>query len=462
MKLLLTFLPTMQEIIEDINSAYPTASIYLLKELINKAGYSVNTIDSMEYIFVAREWNNTGNDTDKIIENISKFLNSFLEEGINILAFSCNTFNWGITKKVIGAIRRYGYRGNIILGGIHPTYFYKHIFNTCDVDFIILGDGEVAIIELIKAIEKQEKIVPLNNVASKENFEDKLINPAFISKKQLENNPIPNYEDIRVDYKYKYIPVESSRGCYNRCAFCSIQSKAKWREIDPEVVVNNACYAIKKNGKKFSNKYILFTDDCFTSDVDRALRIINYLVRVNQGYKYFIEARVRDLINGHFIENVDTKMILGIQIGIECGYNEGLKKIRKGTTVESLIEACEILKKGNLTEKCMLSFIIGFPWETKKEINKTLDTIKFISENYNIYCNINYFLLLPSELWEKRKDYDLWLDESFFDKIDCFTNIENFYLTHPLLTKEVLKDVKERVERFQKKGFNVILQNDYL
>ena len=42
------------------------------------------------------------------------------------------------------------------------------------------------------------------------------------------------------------------------------------------------------------------------------------------------EARVTDLMQVGFLENIPEKIIDNIQIGVEAGYNEGLKKLKKG------------------------------------------------------------------------------------------------------------------------------------
>ena len=94
-----------------------------------------------------------------------------------------------------------------------------------------------------------------------------------------------------------------------------------------------------------------------------------------------------------------------------------MKKIRKGLTVEQLFSALEILKQYQFDKHCFLSFIIGFPWETMEMINKTLDTIELICTKYKIVCNLNWLLLLPSDLWWEKEDFNIHIEEDMFDNL---------------------------------------------
>ena len=68
------------------------------------------------------------------------------------------------------------------------------------------------------------------------------------------------------------------------------------------------------------------------------------------------EARVTDLMQVGFLENIPEKIIDNIQIGVEAGYNEGLKKVRKGITIAQLEECAEHLYELDLQDKAFFFF----------------------------------------------------------------------------------------------------------
>lgn len=94
--------------------------------------------------------------------------------------------------------------------------------------------------------------------------------------------------------------------------------------------------------------------------------------------KYFIEARISNILSGEFLEGFQRNLISQMQIGVECGYDEGLKKIKKGLTIAQLYKGLRIIEEKGLSSVANLSFIIGFPWEDFGTIEKTLDTVEYI------------------------------------------------------------------------------------
>ena len=204
------------------------------------------------------------------------------------------------------------------------------------------------------------------------------------------------------------------------------------------------------------NDNILFVDDCFSIDTDRAIQILHFInKRYNGSKKVFIEVRISNIIKGNFLEKIPPNIIYGMQIGVECGYDEGLNKIKKGISISQLFEGLDIIYNTGYENVCFLSFIIGFPWETKKEISLTLDTIEKITSKYGILCNVNWLMLLPSDLWNERESYNIIVDESIFDNPLWIESESYFKIAHPLITNEVFDYVDKRMQIMKEKYLNV-------
>ena len=54
--------------------------------------------------------------------------------------------------------------------------------------------------------------------------------------------------------------------------------------------------------------------------------------------KYFIEARISNILSGEFLEGFQRNLISQMQIGVECGYDEGLKKIKRNADNSAAIQ----------------------------------------------------------------------------------------------------------------------------
>ena len=226
--------------------------------------------------------------------------------------------------------------------------------------------------------------------------------------------------------------------------------------LSVEHVIKRVKHALQFKDNINRGTRLLFVDDCFTANGERAINVFKKLHRL-YGYteKVFIEARVTDILKNQILQNIPLQMVSSMQIGVECGYNEGLKKIRKGLTVEQLFSALEILKQYQFDKHCFLSFIIGFPWETMEMINKTLDTIELICTKYKIVCNLNWLLLLPSDLWWEKEDFNIHIEEDMFDNLLWYANSDYFFTTHPLISMEDIIQVEKRIGAMQRQGGTV-------
>jgi hypothetical protein len=78
---------------------------------------------------------------------------------------------------------------------------------------------------------------------------------------------------------------------------------------------------------------------------------LNLLAEKNSDLRISFEARVTDLIYTGFLDNIPGTIIDNIQIGVEAGYDEGLKKVRKGITIAQLEECAEHLYELDLQNK---------------------------------------------------------------------------------------------------------------
>lgn len=94
-------------------------------------------------------------------------------------------------------------------------------------------------------------------------------------------------------------------------------------------------------------------------------------------YNALIEARAKHLWDEALLETIKSFDNLHIQIGIESGYDEGLKKVNKEIKVEDILKTVSLLEKYDLCKNVFTSFIIGFPWESKEECLKTIEFAAF-------------------------------------------------------------------------------------
>lgn len=449
MKVIISFLPELLKESKFEPHNTPPQVIYLLYSVLKDAGFDAEVIDPFNFYQFEGE--------EKLYEKCFEYIDCKISED-DIICFSSNSFNWGFTKIMTNMILNKYPDIKIVLGGLHPTIFDDYAMSVTNASVVIRSEGEKKLVEVIEALVNDDDLSDIIGITYRDG-EEVIKNPdcGSLTIEELENSPLPDFSTLPKKAKYLDIPVETSRGCKFSCAFCSIPHRNNWRGISVEQLERRL-----KNVMKYKDNFspvsrILFVDDCFTANQERAKAIAEKLKELNLNKKYFIEVRAMDVLKSDLFEKFDPDLISSMQVGVECGYDEGLRKIRKGLTISRLLEALEILVSKGFNSKIMLSFIIGFPWEGQEEINKTLDTIEHIATKFNIFCNLNWLLFLPSDLWKEKEKYNIHIDESIFDNPLWPNSKEVFDITHPLVTEEILKETKCRMDDMEARGLSARL-----
>lgn len=425
----------------------PPPSIYLLASVLTDAGYGVDILDP----YVIRNTYKNEEDIEKLRQLIKEKLH-----GVDVVGISSNTTNWGMAKLIIKEIHDAYPDIPIIVGGVHAFYFDKHIIESTAASFVIRGEGEDALIELMDALQGKR---PLNSILGltwkdeKGNWirnADRPWNCTF----DIDKTPLPAYDRLPDDI-YIVMPVETSRGCKYSCRFCSVPRRSNWQGAESDLVVQRVLELEKRYMHKFAEKAMYFVDDCFTADSERALAVLNGLKKSNFKSDLIIEARATDLIKDDLLELIPKDMIARLAIGVECGYDEGLRKIGKGLTISQLTQCLDKLEALDLTKYAYLSFIIGFPWESEEECLRTVHMAAYLVREYGVKANLNWLILYPSTIWTEREKYNIDLNEGIFDDPTYLWNSSYFYQTHPTISPEAQKRIDAVIATYLTNGCDI-------
>lgn len=450
MKVILTFLPALVNEHEFQTLDTPPLALYVLAAVLKESEHEITIIDPCEYLIFNGE------------EDLEEKCISLLKErgalASDFIGFSTNTFNWGITKTVVNDIKEINDKIVITLGGLHPSIFDKYVLQSTRADFVLRGEGEEALPLLLNTLKQGGSLEKIDGLTYRKN--DEIIrnkDSKALDIEFLEHAPMPEYQLIPQPNPYTAYPIESSRGCAFSCAFCSIQHRHNWRGFTAENVLKRVEYLYGKVGNRCKENLILFVDDCFTINTERAVLIMRKLFEAyRMDLKYFIEVRISNILKNNLLSRLPLDMISSMQIGVECGYDDGLKKINKEITISQLIQALNLIKINGYASKCFLSFIIGFPWESETEINLTLDTVQQVASIYHVTCNINWLYLLPSDLWSVRRQYDILVDEDVFDNPFWLNSRDLFQKVHPKISDDVVTRIETRIKGMHKNGLPVL------
>lgn len=375
----------------------------------------------------------TKNKIDNEIFDLNHFdVNKFLEKvklerpewvGMSVVSSPC----YKQMKEIGKQIKLISPETKIMVGGAHVTAMPESFEGIADA--IIIGNGEVGAVKAIKGMEGIiYEEVDINNIS-------------LPDREKLNQNDYSMYTyDYETNRELRTATMMTSRGCPFNCVFCSNHEK-KVQFRNPE----NIRQEIKKLKEQGYEAVYIF-DENFLVRKEHFNEITN--IFKEERIKYRVEMRSTD-VNEEVIKKLKETGCISVALGIESGDDGILRKINKGTTVESNKKAVGLFSKYGVPVKGF--FIIGLPGETEETAKKT---IEFAEELRNKGLNFaDFYALTPfpgSPVWNNPEEYGIKILSKNFDeylqKGDPVIETEH-------LSKEKIKElIEEARARWQKLG----------
>lgn len=271
----------------------------------------------------------------------------------------------------------------VVFGGPHAYIYPEETINFPDVDFLVLGEGEITFAELLQKIDNYEELKKVKGIVFKHG--DRIVNTGYRGFiEDLDSLPFPARHLTPYKKYYSLIakrnPVTTmftSRGCPYRCLFCHRpQMGKKFRARSPENVVEEI-----EECMNMGIHEILIYDDTFNIDKQRVLDVCNLIKERGLDIYFDIRARI-DRINKEMLIALKEAGCVRIHYGIESANQRILDILRKDITVEQADKVIKMTKDVGI--ETLAYFMIGNPTETRDEI---LNTIKFAKKLKPDYCH---------------------------------------------------------------------------
>ena len=306
-----------------------------------------------------------------------------------------------------------------ILGGVHPTFCYEEVLNsTPAVDYIVCGEGEVTIKELLQALENGSILDDVPGLAFRWNGDI-----VKTSKRLLTGSvdDLPAAWDLLDWQDYKYFVIPNSRlGAINTCRVCDLDgisySRQSIRENtrrfrDPHKVVSEIVYLYETYGVNV----FLITDECPTSDRERWELFLDLVMERNLPIYLLLQTSAADIVRDRDIMWKYRKAgVVHIYIGIETNDQAAVDFIEKGLDVTEGKLALDIINEHGIISEA--SFVMGFPDETKKSIERTLEQAQYYNPD-----NVQFLAFTPwpyADMYDDVKQYIRVYDYSKYNLID--------------------------------------------
>lgn len=351
---------------------------------------------------------------------------------------TCNAY---LVLRTVETAKKISPEIKTVVGGQHFTATAQESLKYPEIDFIIRGEGEKTLNELIQTIKQDKPATNVKGLSFKHN--GKIIhNPPRPLIKNLDELPFPGYHFVAEHmkkYHFKmmagnanYALIEASRGCDHQCTFCSQWKhwKGKWRTKSPKRIADEMEYLYSEYGSNF----LWLTDDNLGSGA-RIERLCDELIKRDMDdLMWFVQARSDDIIKN---QNILPKMRKAgnywIMAGLERHDDKTLKNFHKTIRTSDAKISMDLLKENDIFAQA--TFIIGERRDSHESIEGLREFVNYTDPDLAIFM-----ILTP---FPGTKLYDIarangWIED---------TNWANYDMIHAVMPTENLsrKEVQEEL-----------------
>lgn len=295
----------------------------------------------------------------------------------------------------------------IVLTGPHANSMPDEVMSYPCCDVILLGEYDLTLPELIKAIANKYSLAEIKGIIYRENGAVHR-NPYRPLIEDLDSLPYPERDEIPIEKytdptckKYPNLCIISSRGCPYECIFCLeprvFYGKRNYRRRRPDAVVDEIQYVIDK----YKVEEIYFDDASFSIGNKRAREISEEILKRN--LKVYWSCMADAQTDYQTLALMKQAGCHGLKFGVESGNPEILERIKKPLnldTVRRFVTYCHQL--GIYTHG---TFMFGLPGETRETLRKTMEfafSLKLTTAQFSVatpFPGTEFFEMAKSNGW---------------------------------------------------------------
>lgn len=306
-----------------------------------------------------------------INETVQDIIEDIIRKGYDTVAFSCYIWNIEQTLRIADTVKKIEPRTNILLGGPEVSFDSVELLRVNSfVDFIIRGEGEIAIKEFGEFLRRMRKIEEVSNLTYRKDGEIRE-NPLAPLIEDFSIIPPVYMDGEKEDFLNKIVYYEASRGCTYRCAYC-LSSISKGVRFFPRERVESELYYLVQLGVK----QIKFVDRTFNYNKDYLMHMLRYLISIDDGSINFHFEITASLLDDEAIEilNGVRKGLFQFEIGVQSTNDITLKEVFRPNHFDRIKEIVRKIQRGKNIHQ-HLDLIAGLPFETLAEFQTSFSEV---------------------------------------------------------------------------------------
>lgn len=377
-------------------------------------------------------------------KGLEKRIESFHPDLVASSGFAtCNVY---VTARTLELAKKLKPDVVTVTGGQHFTALAQECLGAYpEIDVIVRGEGEETLVELVRAVSEKAGFSGIQGVSFRHG-EKILHNPPRPLIENLDDLPFPGYRFVEeyadryhftmmAGSKAKYGMVEASRGCPNRCTFCSQWKhwQGAWRHKSVKRVVEEMEFLYNNYGSKL----LWLTDDNFGLG-QRMENLCDELSGrdFSKNMTCFMQVRCDDITrNPRIVEKMSKAGINWLLLGVESHSKNTLDRFHKGTKPDDAREAVKLLKQNGIFSQA--TCIVGERADSAKSISDLRHFVNDIDPDLAIFMVLTPFP--GTELYEEAKSKG-WIED---------WNWANYDMSHAIMPTENLTRKQVQQELYE-------------
>lgn len=304
-----------------------------------------------------------------IKEEVITIVDDLLLQSPDVIGLSVYIWNVEKVKLLIDLIKEKSPQTIVIVGGPEVTYEPDYFVENWNVDYLISGEGEFVLGELLTAISTKSE--PIIDGVSKRGSVSKIVAKADLEK--LASLPSPyQLEEDKENMKNRLLYFETSRGCPYQCQYCLSSLEKGVRYFPKHHILDNLSYFIRSNAKQ-----IKFLDRTFNLNKEHTRFVFDFLIehyRPGLSCQFEIYA---DLLTDESINYLNKNLpenYFRFEIGIQSTYEPTNIAVKRKQNFELLADNIQKLMDGGRID-LHLDLIAGLPYETYERFVKSFNDV---------------------------------------------------------------------------------------
>lgn len=334
------------------------------------------------------------------------------------------THEWPLAVRLIQLIKQKRPELPIILGSEHVTAMPEFSLLTSEADYLVLGEGEETVAELLDALEGERPLDGIDGIAYRDGDAIR-VNKRRQRRRDLDAITWPAWHriDLETYHAHRYIggmysehltiPILATRGCPFQCTFCA--SPTMWTPLwiprDPACVADE----IEHYVNTFGARNFPFQDLTAIIQKDWVLRFCDELIKRDLDITWQLPSGTRcEAVDAETSAKLKRSGMLNMAYAPESGSPTTRRFVKKKLKDARLFQSIDDAVAAGLNITTF--FIVGFPHDEPEHLAESLPFIDRLAAHGVTDLSVGFYIALPgTELFHSLYDAGkIRLDQDYF------------------------------------------------